>query len=147
MPDPDSRPDPYWSVDILSAVLEKLILKNIDAQIHVDGDLAVRVALDSLEYFRNKHGDAYDYRVGLAHNELTDPADWPRFAELKADPIMSFQWAQASSVWIPNTLKSMGPVRSNYLEAFGDIARFGTRVIYGSDWPVRLLFNSDMTCI
>ncbi|KAM0281599.1 hypothetical protein ACHAQH_003468 [Verticillium albo-atrum] len=135
-PNSESWPEPYWSTEILSAVLEGLILNGIDAQIHVDGDMAVRTALDSLQNFREKHGDGYDYRVGLAHNELTDPSDWPRFAELKADPIMSFQWSQASSVWMPNTLKSIGPVRSNYLEAWGDIAKFGTRVIYGSDWPI-----------
>ncbi|KAI9151397.1 amidohydrolase [Paramyrothecium foliicola] len=135
-PNNGSWPEPYWSTEILSATLEALITKGIDAQIHVDGDMAVRVALDSLEIFREKHGDKYDYRVGLAHNEVTDPSDWPRYAELKADPIMSFQWAQASSVWYPNTVKSMGPVRSNYLQAWGDIAKFGTRVVYGSDWPI-----------
>jgi predicted amidohydrolase YtcJ len=30
----------------------------------------------------------------------------------------------------------MRPVRSNHLEAWGDIARSGSRIIYGSDWPV-----------
>jgi predicted amidohydrolase YtcJ len=133
---PASRPEPYWSTEILSAMLEELILKNIDAQIHVDGDLAVRVALDSIQNFREKHGDNFNYKIGLAHNEVTDPSDWARFAELTADPIMQFQWSQASSVWIPNTLNSMGPVLSNYLQAFGDIAKFGRPVIYGSDWPV-----------
>ncbi|RNJ55475.1 hypothetical protein D7B24_008523 [Verticillium nonalfalfae] len=135
-PNSEKWPEPYWSTEILAAVLEGLILHGIDAQIHVDGDMAVRTALDALQDFRDKHGDVYDYRVGLAHNEVTDPSDWPRFAELKADPIMSFQWAQASSVWMPNGLKNMGPVRSNYLEAWGDIAKFGTRIIYGSDWPI-----------
>ncbi|KAM5350825.1 hypothetical protein ACJ41O_007330 [Fusarium nematophilum] len=135
-PDPDSRPEPYWSTEILSAVLGELFCKRIDAQIHVDGDLAVRVALDAVEDIRNTHPHLNDYRVGLAHNEVTDPSDWPRFAELKADPIMSFQWSQASSVWIPNGLKSMGAVRSNYLEAWGEMAKFGSRIVYGSDWPI-----------
>ncbi|KAJ4180530.1 hypothetical protein NW755_011627 [Fusarium falciforme] len=135
-PDPKARPEPYWSREILSAVLAPLICNRIDAQLHVDGDLAVRVALDALEDVRIKFPHLDDYRIGLAHNEVTDPSDWPRFAELKADPIMSFQWSQASSVWLPNGLKSMGPVRSNYLEAWGHIAAFGARIIYGSDWPI-----------
>ncbi|EEU34645.1 uncharacterized protein NECHADRAFT_77170 [Fusarium vanettenii 77-13-4] len=122
--------------EILSAVLAPLICNRIDAQMHVDGDLAVRVALDALEDVRSKYPHLNDYRIGLAHNEVTDPSDWPRFAELKADPIMSFQWSQASSVWLPNGLKSMGPVRSNYLEAWGNIAAFGSRIVYGSDWPI-----------
>ncbi|KAH6685429.1 amidohydrolase family-domain-containing protein [Plectosphaerella plurivora] len=127
--------EPYF-LPILSAMLEELIPKHIDAQIHVDGDLAVRVALDSLQNFREKHGDSFNYKIGLAHNELTNPSDWARFAELKADPIMQFQWSQASSVWIPNTLNSLGPVRSQHLEAFGDIAKFGRPIVYGSDWPI-----------
>lgn len=135
-PNPKIHPEPYWSTELLSATLEQLFMKNIDAQIHVDGDGAVRVALDAVEGFRERNPGYEDYKVGLAHNEVTNPSDWPRYAELKADPIMSFQWAQASSVWIPNTLKSMGPVRSQHLQAWGDIARFGTRVVYGSDWPV-----------
>ncbi|RSM09197.1 hypothetical protein CEP52_004266 [Fusarium oligoseptatum] len=135
-PDPKARPEPYWSREILAAVLAPLICNRIDAQLHVDGDLAVRVALDALEDVRTKYPHLNDYRVGFAHNEVTDPSDWPRFAELKADPIMSFQWSQASSVWLPNGLKSMGPVRSNYLEAWGSIAAFGSRIVYGSDWPI-----------
>lgn len=135
-PNPKIDPPAYWSREILGATLESLFLNKIDAQIHVDGDGAVRIALDALEDFRTRHPGHDDYKIGLAHNELTDPSDWPRFAELKADPIMSFQWAQSSSVWVPNTLRSLGPTRSQHLEAFGDIAKFGTRIIYGSDWPV-----------
>ncbi|KAH7324137.1 amidohydrolase family-domain-containing protein [Stachybotrys elegans] len=135
-PDPRPKPEPYWASDILDLTIEQLILNQIDIQVHTDGDLAVRETLNSLERFRSSHGDEYDYRVGLAHNELTDPQDWPRFSKLKADPIMSFQWAQAMPEWIPNTLNSMGPIRSNYLEAWGSIAQSGSRIIYGSDWPI-----------
>ncbi|KAJ4245715.1 hypothetical protein NW762_013839 [Fusarium torreyae] len=135
-PEFDYGPKPYWDQDILSTFLAKLFAEQIDAQIHVDGDLAVRTALDALQDVRAKHPKLRDYRVGLAHNEVTDPSDWPRFAELKADPIMSFQWSQASSVWLPNGVKSMGPRRAQYMEAFGEIAKFGSHIVYGSDWPI-----------
>ncbi|KAM0415758.1 hypothetical protein ACHAPT_013263 [Fusarium lateritium] len=135
-PDPERRPEPYWSKQRMIEVLTLLFQNKIDAQIHVDGNLAVRTALDAIEAIRKKHPELDDYRLGLAHNELTDLSDWPRFAELKADPIMSFQWAQASSVCIPNAYKNIGPERSNYLEAWGDIARFGPWILHGSDWPV-----------
>jgi predicted amidohydrolase YtcJ len=136
-PKSDFGPKTYWNKELLSLTLTKLFKNNIDAQIHVDGDLAVRTALDALEELRNKNPKLRDYRVGFAHNEVTDPSDWPRFAELKADPIMSFQWSQASSVWLPNGVKSMGPRRSHYMEAFGELAKFGSAIVYGSDWPVR----------
>ncbi|KAF5543302.1 amidohydrolase [Fusarium mexicanum] len=135
-PKSDFGPKTYWDKELLSLTLTKLFKNNIDAQIHVDGDLAVRTALDALEELRDKNPELRDYRVGLAHNEVTDPSDWPRFAELKADPIMSFQWSQASSVWLPNGVKSMGPRRSHYMEAFGELAKFGSAIVYGSDWPI-----------
>ncbi|CVL08332.1 uncharacterized protein FMAN_05120 [Fusarium mangiferae] len=135
-PKSDFGPKTYWDKELLSLTLTKLFKNNIDAQIHVDGDLAVRTALDALEELRDKNPKLRDYRVGFAHNEVTDPPDWPRFAELKADPIMSFQWSQASSVWLPNGVKSMGPRRSHYMEAFGELAKFGSAIVYGSDWPI-----------
>ncbi|CVL06525.1 uncharacterized protein FPRN_05189 [Fusarium proliferatum] len=135
-PKSDFGPKTYWDKELLSLTLTKLFKKNIDAQIHVDGDRAVRTALDALEELRNKNPKLRDYRVGFAHNEVTDPSDWPRFAELKADPIMSFQWSQASSVWLPNGIESMGPRRSHYMEAFGELAKFGSAIVYGSDWPI-----------
>ncbi|KAF4965508.1 hypothetical protein FSARC_6688 [Fusarium sarcochroum] len=135
-PETDYGPKPYWDQDLLSTFLAKLFEEQIDAQIHVDGDLAVRTALNALQDLRTKHPKLRDYRIGLAHNEVTDPSDWPRFAELKADPIMSFQWSQASSVWLPNGVKSMGPRRAQYMEAFGEIAKFGSHIVYGSDWPI-----------
>ncbi|RFN50423.1 putative amidohydrolase ytcj [Fusarium flagelliforme] len=135
-PKSNTGPKPYWDKDLLTRTLSGLFKKGIDAQIHVDGDMAVRTALDSLEAVREQNPKLRDYRVGFAHNEVTDPSDWPRFAELKADPIMSFQWSQASSVWLPNGVKSMGPRRAHYLEAFGEIAKFGSAIVYGSDWPI-----------
>ncbi|KAM0543968.1 hypothetical protein ACHAPJ_012063 [Fusarium lateritium] len=128
-PESDYGPKPYWDQDLLSTFLAKLFEEQIDAQIDVDRDFAIRTALDALEDVRAKLPKLRDYRVGLAHNEVTDPSDWPQFAELKADPIMSFQWSQASSIWLPNGVKSMGPRRAQYMEAFGEIAKFGSHII------------------
>ncbi|KAH8892413.1 hypothetical protein GQ53DRAFT_861677 [Thozetella sp. PMI_491] len=123
--------EPYYQ-----PVVESALLNGIDAQFHADGDLAVRVALDSVQNFRVRHPGKTDYRVGIAHDELTTPEDWPRFAELGVDAIMSFQWAQPSSFWVPDTFKALGPNRQNYLEAWGDIAKRGRNITYGSDWPI-----------
>ena len=146
-PKSNTGPKPYWDKDLLTRTLTGLFNKGIDAQIHVGGDVAVRTALDALEAVRDKNSKLRDYRVGFAHNEVTDPADWPHFAELKADPIMSFQWPQASSVWLPNGVKSMGPRRVQYLEAFAEIAKFGSAIVYGSDWPVGLFISLNLICL
>lgn len=135
-PDNSTLIEPYWRSDILTLMVERLILNHIDAQFHADGDLAVRIVLDAVESFRNAHPNYTDYRIGIAHDELTHADDWPRFAKLGVDAIMSFQWAQLSSFWIPNTFNSMGSERHDKLEAFGTIAKYGRPIVYGSDWPI-----------
>lgn len=134
-PDPSTMNEPYWNPEVLAATLSGLFLEGIDAQLHVDGDLAVRVGLDAAEAFRKAHPDQ-EFRLGLAHDELSHPDDWARFAELGVDAIMSFQWAQLSSFYIPSTFASLADYRLNNLQAYAQIEKAGRPVVYGSDWPI-----------
>jgi predicted amidohydrolase YtcJ len=137
-PDNSTLVKPYWSPEILTSTLEGLFLGGIDAQMHTDGDLSVRIALNAAETFREKH-PSHDFRLGLAHDELSHPDDWPRFAELGVDAIMSFQWSQLSSFYLPSTFSSLADYRLKNLQAYAQIEKAGRPVVYGSDWPVRLL--------
>ena len=134
-PDNSTLVKPYWSPEILTRTLEGLFMGGIDAQLHVDGDLAVRTALNAAEAIRKAH-PGLDFRLGLAHGEVSHPDDWPRFAELAVDAIMSFQWSQLSSFYIPGTFKSLANYRLDNLQAYAQIEKAGRPVIYGSDWPV-----------
>lgn len=134
-PDEDTLVEPYWSEEILTEALERFFLEGIDVQLHTDGDLAVQIALNAAEKFQNKYPD-HDFRLGLAHDELTQETDWPRFAKLGVDAIMSFQWAQLSSFYIPDTFQSLGEYRHDKLQAHWQIEGAGRPVVYGSDWPV-----------
>ena len=49
--------------------------------VHAIGDRAVRTALDAFEHARDANGDL-DHRHTIAHIELANPDDFPRFAEL-----------------------------------------------------------------
>lgn len=135
---------PYWSPEILTRTLEGLFLGGIDAQLHADGDLAVRIALNAAESFRKNH-PAQDFRLGVAHDELSHPDDWPRFAELGVDAIMSFQWSQLSSFYLPSTFASLADYRLKNLQAYAQIEKAGRPVVYGSDWPVRFLLYVHYT--
>ena len=137
-PDPKTLKRTYWSPEILTATLSGMFLAGLDAQLHADGDLSVRVGLDAAESFRKQHPD-HNFRLGLAHDELTHPDDWARFKELNVDAIMSFQWAQLSSFYIPSTFPSLGDYRLNNLQAYVQIEKAGRPVVYGSDWPVDAL--------
>ena len=137
VPDPKGTFKTYWKPEMLAATFEQLILRGIDAQVHCDGDLAVRVGLDAVEAFVRRHPDKKDYRVGLAHDEVSHPDDWPRFNQLGVDAIVSFQWAAPfGGNGTSDFRSSMGDERMQRLQAFGDIAKFGRPVVYGSDWPV-----------
>jgi predicted amidohydrolase YtcJ len=120
---------------VLTKTIEQLFMAGIDAQLHVDGDLAVQVGLDAAEAFRKKH-PGKDIRLGLAHNELSQESDWPRYAKLGVDPIVSYQWAQLSSFYIPNTFNSLAEYRMDNLQAWAQFEKRGRPLVYGSDWPI-----------
>ncbi|KAH7020251.1 amidohydrolase family-domain-containing protein [Ilyonectria destructans] len=134
-PDPKSLNDPYWKPAVLTKTLELLFLAGVDAQLHVDGDLAVRVALDAAASFRKKH-PKHKFKLGLAHDELTAESDWGRFAKLEVDPIVSYQWSQLSSFYIPSTFKSLADYRLDNLQSWAQFEKAGRPLVYGSDWPI-----------
>ncbi|KAI3571633.1 amidohydrolase family-domain-containing protein [Fusarium oxysporum f. sp. albedinis] len=121
-PDKNSLNDPYWKLAILTKTLELLLLRGFDAQLHVDGDFAK---------FPRK-----DFRLGLAHDELSHEKDWSRFAKLGVDHIVSYQWSQLSSFYIPNTFKSLADYRLDNLQAWAEFEAAGCPLVYGSDGPI-----------
>ncbi|KAH7141531.1 amidohydrolase family-domain-containing protein [Dactylonectria estremocensis] len=133
-PDADTMNDPYWDPEILTSTLELLFLNGIDVQLHTDGDLAVRVALDAQTFHEKYPGE--DFKLGLAHDELSHDDDWPRFAELGVKAIVSYQWAQLSSFYIPDTFNSLGEYRIPNLQAWAQFELNGLDLVYGSDWPI-----------
>ncbi|KAK4214618.1 amidohydrolase ytcj-like protein [Rhypophila decipiens] len=134
--DNGTNADPYWPPAILAKTLEELFLAGIDAQLHTDGDMAVKVALDAAAAFKAKYPSKKDFRLGLAHDEVTLQSDWGRFAKLGVDAIMSFQWAQLSSFYVPDTFNALGEYRHDKLQCHPQIEAAGRPVVYGSDWPI-----------
>lgn len=94
-PDPAAISGTSWDADILSETLGQFFLNGVDAQLHVDGDLAVHVSLNAAEAYRKAYPKACPIRLALAHASLTLEEDWPRFAELGVDAVFSFQWSQS----------------------------------------------------
>lgn len=112
----------------------------LDAQgfqihIHAIGDRAVREALDALEVTRETNGPN-DHRHHLAHIEVIDPADVPRFAQLGVVANMQPLWAAYEPQMRQLTLPVLGEQRGALQYPFGDLVTSGARVAAGSDWPV-----------
>lgn len=125
----------YVQPDRLTPLLIGLAEAGIDPHLHTDGDGAVNVTLDAIEAMRAKV-PGKDIRPALAHNEMVDPADMPRFAKLGAIPVLSFQWGAASPDQVAAIKEQAGPKRLPFVEPYGQIFKAGARVAYGSDWPV-----------
>jgi len=125
--------------NLLPAALDTLVAA-IDAagfQVHQHaiGDRAVRMALDALEFAR-RHNGPRDARPIIAHLELIDPADIPRFAALGVIPSFQPLWAFADDYITRLTAPVLGPERSRWLYPIGSVARTGAHLAAGSDWSV-----------
>ncbi|MDC7695667.1 amidohydrolase [Asticcacaulis sp. DXS10W] len=128
-------PRPYFTPAQLSDTLGLLAEAGIDPHMHADGDGAVRQALDAVATLRRTHPDK-DIRPAIAHAEIVDPADYTRFAELNALPVLSFQWGKPAADTIEGAREPLGPYRHALIEPSGLLDIYGARLTFGSDWPV-----------
>lgn len=105
---------------------------------HGLGDRAVRTALDGYEAALRTTGRR-DLRNTVAHLQLVDPADLPRFARLGVAACMQLQWATADTWTMEALLPYIGPERHRRMYPARSLERAGARLTGGSDWPVDAL--------
>lgn len=109
---------------------------------HVIGDGAVRQVLDAYEQVVEDRGPA-DRRPILAHLEVIDEADLPRFQELGVYSAFSPLWAYADSYITELTIPVIGPERAEWLYPMGAVVRAGGVLVAGSDWSVSTMDPFD----
>ncbi len=126
---------PEYPQDELNAAVTELERLGFDSHFHAIGDAAVRQALDAVAAARTANGPR-DARHSIAHIELIDPADIPRFAELGVAANMQPFWAHADDETRAIQTPHIGPERYDARYAFGDLQRTGARLAIGSDWTV-----------
>jgi predicted amidohydrolase YtcJ len=102
---------------------------------HTLGDRAVRDALDAIEAARAANGPS-DTRPHLAHLQVVQPTDVPRFARLGATANIQPLWAAHEPQMDELTIPFLGPERAAWQYPFGALLRSGARLAAGSDWPV-----------
>jgi predicted amidohydrolase YtcJ len=119
----------------MDSLVSAIDAAGFQVHVHAIGDRAVRQALDALAYAR-RHNGPRDARPVIAHLELIDPADVPRFAELGVVPSFQPLWAQRDTYITDLTEPVLGPERSRRLYPIGSVARSGARLAAGSDWTV-----------
>jgi predicted amidohydrolase YtcJ len=130
----DDSGTPNWSASALTKIARLLDAAGFQIHMHGIGDRAIREALDALAAVRAKNGPS-DLRHHIAHLQLVDPADIPRFAELGVSANFQPFWMfRDSSFEAVEPL--IGPERAERLYEIRSFEQAGTRIVAGSDWPV-----------
>jgi predicted amidohydrolase YtcJ len=133
-PGPTRGPAVYFPAGALATLLVGLGRAGIDPHMHADGDGAVHAALEGIAALRKALPTA-GIRPAIAHDEIVDPHDFPRFKQLNAIPVLSMQWEKPAGDTL-GLQNYFGPARMKILEPAGFLAAAGARVAFGSDWPV-----------
>jgi predicted amidohydrolase YtcJ len=116
----------------------KAAAAGLEPHMHADGDRAVHEALDAVQALRHRYPES-KIRAAIAHDEIVDPRDFPRYRRLGAIPVLSFQWEKPAPDTVDGARDYLGPARYRYMEPAGVLADAGARIAYGSDWPVDAL--------
>ncbi len=131
-----NRGPSYFKQDNLNRIVAAVDAAGLTVHVHAIGDRAVRGSLDAFAYARAQ-GVGRENRDQIAHLELIDPADFPRFKALAVIANFQLQWATFDPSYIGEaTLPYLGPARSRYLYPARSLLDAGARIAGGSDWGV-----------
>ena len=125
----------YFDPLRFARLVAKLDAAGIAVHVHAIGDRAVRESLDAFAFARNANG-ATDNRHQIAHLQLVDPADFPRFKEFGVIADMQLEWAKRDASLEAPTEPYLGPNRYRYLYPAGSLRAAGAMIVGGSDWDV-----------
>ena len=120
--------------ETLAEAVRRLAAERFQLHFHAIGDRAVGTALDVLAGLPAAQRAAARHHI--AHLQFITPQDLLRFRAL--DAVANFQplWACAEPQMEDMTLPFVGPERAGWQYSIGALARSGTRIAFGSDWPI-----------
>ena len=105
---------------------------------HVIGDGAVRAALDGLEAARHANG-RWPSLHQLAHVQVVDPSDFPRFRSLGTMANIQPLWARQDPTLIDMVTPMIGNERGRWIYPFRSLIDAGASYCLSSDWSVSTL--------
>jgi predicted amidohydrolase YtcJ len=125
----------YFDPDRFARLVQKLDGEGLTVHVHAIGDRAVRTTLDAFAAAREANGDR-DNRHQIAHLQLVDPTDFPRFKELGVVADFQLEWAKREPATEGPLEPFLGPERYRYLYPAGSLHRAGATIVGGSDWDI-----------
>jgi predicted amidohydrolase YtcJ len=126
---------PFIDPELLREAVIDLDRRGFQAHFHAIGDGAIRLALDAVEAARVANGPG-DHRHHIAHIELVDPDDVPRFGQLGVVANMQPFWASHDEQMRTLRIPVLGPDRVGWQYPFASLLRTGATLAGGSDWTV-----------
>lgn len=126
---------PNFSAEELSEAVRAFDEDGFQIHIHAIGDAAIQNSLNAIAYAAEHNGPS-SWRPVIAHTQLLDPADLPRFGELGVIANFEPYWAKLDELMVELTLPRIGVERGDRQYPMATIARLGGRISFGSDWPV-----------
>ena len=131
----ETRGIPMVDPEFLKEAVSLLDDAGFQIHFHAIGDGAVRQALDAVEAARRRNGDL-GHRHHIAHLQIIDPEDIPRFAAL--DVVANFQplWAYADEYVVDLTLPFISEETARWMYPIKSVIDSGGQVAFGSDWSV-----------
>jgi predicted amidohydrolase YtcJ len=125
----------YFDPQRFARLVQKLDAAGLTVHVHAIGNRAVRASLDAFAAARAANGDR-DNRHQIAHLQLVDPADFPRFKELGVIADFQLEWAKREPATEGPLEPYLGADRYRYLYPAGSLHRAGATIIGGSDWDI-----------
>jgi predicted amidohydrolase YtcJ len=136
--DTHSRGTAKLSPGAFDTLVTALDHAGFQVHVHAIGDRAVHMALDAIAAAQRANG-AHDARDHIAHLEMIDTLDLPRFKTLGVFANFQALWAYRDRYISELTEPVLGAERSSRLYPLGSVAAAGGTIVGGSDWGVTSL--------
>jgi predicted amidohydrolase YtcJ len=131
----DKTGELYFDPEDFAKLVTKLDAQGIAVHVHAIGDRGVSATLDAFEAARAANGDR-DNRHQIAHLQVVDPADFPRFKELGVIVAMQLEWARREPATEGPLEPYLGPERYRCVYPAGSLHKAGAIIAGGSDWDI-----------
>jgi len=123
----------YMAPDAMTAFIKHADADGFNVHIHAIGDAAVRESLDA---FAAARAAGSKRLYSIAHLQLIDPADLPRFAALDVPVSLQLLWAQPDNYSIDALKPWLGDERMSRQYPARSLADQHAAIAGGSDWDV-----------
>lgn len=133
--DPSSKGLLIWDDDELIDAMVAVDMEGFQIHAHAIGDAAIKQALDAIEAVI-RINPPRDRRPVIAHAQLIDPEDLPRFAALGVIANIQPLWTYLDPMNAQLIEPRIGTVRNNQQYQLKSLQESGACISFGSDWPV-----------